>query len=62
MKVKAFVSSTSGDLLEHRKHVIEQLRKAGFTVDPMEDWASSSKALRLYQSNASRAATCASCS
>jgi hypothetical protein len=38
---KAFVSSTFVDLKEHRVHVIEQLHKAGFFVDPMEDWTAS---------------------
>jgi hypothetical protein len=35
---KAFVSSTFADLKDHRAHVIEQLRNAGFFVDPMENW------------------------
>lgn len=35
---KAFVSSTFADLKDHRAHVIRQLRKAGISVDPMEDW------------------------
>ena len=35
---KAFVSSTFIDLKAHRAHVIGALRKAGFFVDPMEDW------------------------
>ncbi|MBK8278581.1 MAG: SUMF1/EgtB/PvdO family nonheme iron enzyme [Nitrospira sp.] len=35
---KAFVSSTFEDLKDHRTHVIRQLRRAGFYVDPMEDW------------------------
>jgi Domain of unknown function (DUF4062) len=35
---KAFVSSTFVDLKEHRLFVIAALRKAGFFVDPMEDW------------------------
>jgi hypothetical protein len=38
MVYRAFVSSTYKDLKEHRSHVIKSLRKAGFTVDPMEDW------------------------
>lgn len=38
MDYKAFVSSTFLDLREHRAHVIAELRKAGFFVDPMEDW------------------------
>lgn len=36
---KAFVSSTFIDLKEHRAHVINSLRNAGFFVDPMENWA-----------------------
>ncbi|MDH4301237.1 MAG: DUF4062 domain-containing protein, partial [Nitrospira sp.] len=39
---KAFVSSTFEDLKDHRAHVIWQLRRAGFTVDPMEDWTADS--------------------
>ena len=38
---KAFVSSTYVDLKDHRAHVIRALRKAGFFVDPMEDWTAS---------------------
>jgi hypothetical protein len=38
MDYKAFVSSTFIDLKEHRAHVIRELRRAGFFVDPMEDW------------------------
>lgn len=34
---KAFVSSTFLDLKEHRAHVINSLRNAGFFVDPMEN-------------------------
>ncbi len=41
MDYKAFVSSTYIDLKDHRAHVIRELRKAGFFVDPMEDWTSS---------------------
>jgi hypothetical protein len=40
MAAKVFVSSTSVDLREHRQRVIAQLRKAGYQVDPMEDWTS----------------------
>ncbi len=39
---KAFVSSTFKDLQEHRAHVIRGLRRAGFFVDPMEDWPADS--------------------
>lgn len=35
---RAFVSSTFEDLKKHRAHLIHALRKAGFVVDPMEDW------------------------
>lgn len=38
MAYRAFVSSTFEDLKDHRSHVITALRKAGFSVDPMEDW------------------------
>jgi len=38
MPYKAFVSSTFEDLKDHRSYVISALRKAGFSVDPMEDW------------------------
>lgn len=41
MTYKAFVSSTFEDLKGHRQHVIAALRKAGFSVDPMEDWTAS---------------------
>ena len=41
MDYKAFVSSTAKDLLPHRAHVIQELRRAGFHVDPMEDWPAS---------------------
>jgi internalin A len=40
MAIKVFVSSTYVDLKEHRQRVIAQLRKAGYQVDPMEDWTS----------------------
>ena len=38
---KAFVSSTAKDLLPHRAHVIQELRRAGFHVEAMEDWPAS---------------------
>lgn len=41
MAYRAFVASTFEDLKAHRAHVIQALRKAGFWVDPMEDWTSS---------------------
>jgi Domain of unknown function (DUF4062)/NACHT domain len=40
MAVKVFVSSTYIDLQAHRQRVIAQLRRAGYHVDPMEDWTS----------------------
>lgn len=39
---KALVSSTFIDLKDHRAHVINSLRKAGFCVDPMENWTADS--------------------
>ena len=39
---KAFVSSTFIDLKEHRAHVINSLRNAGFFADPMENWTADS--------------------
>jgi len=42
MAYKAFVSSTFEDLKDHRAHVIRSLRRAGFVVDPMEDWTADS--------------------
>lgn len=41
MPYKAFVSSTFKDLKDHRGHVVSELRKSGFAVDPMEDWTAS---------------------
>jgi Domain of unknown function (DUF4062) len=38
MASKVFVSSTYVDLQDHRKGVIAQLCKAGYQVDPLEDW------------------------
>lgn len=35
---RAFLSSTYEDLKDHRMFVIEELRKSGIDVDPMEDW------------------------
>ena len=40
---KAFVSSTFIDLKEHRAHVINSLRNAGFFADPMENWTADSE-------------------
>ena len=42
MPYRAFVSSTFVDLKDHRAHVISSLRRAGFQVDPMEDWTADS--------------------
>src|SRR5215813_12727824 len=42
MPYRAFVSSTFVDLKDHRAHVISSLRRAGFTVDPMEEWTADS--------------------
>jgi formylglycine-generating enzyme required for sulfatase activity len=42
MPYRAFVSSTFVDLKDHRAHVISSLRRAGFAVDPMEDWTADS--------------------
>jgi Domain of unknown function (DUF4062) len=42
MAHKAFVSSTFEDLQDHRRQVIKVLRKAGITVDPMEEWTAAS--------------------
>lgn len=41
MSYKAFVTSTFKDLKRHRARAIQELRKAGFEVDPMEDWPAS---------------------
>lgn len=42
MTYRAFVSSTFKDLKDHRAHVICALRRAGVSVDPMEDWTADS--------------------
>ncbi len=50
MTHKAFVSSTFEDLRDHREVAIESLRKAGFTVDPMEVWtAAKDEPKRFFQ-------------
>ena len=36
--MKVFLSSTYDDLKDHRRHVIEAVRKAGLYIDPMEEW------------------------
>lgn len=51
MTYKAFVSSTFEDLVEHRHFVVTQLRKAGFMVDPMEDWTAASDEPKLFSTN-----------
>ncbi len=45
---RAFVSSTFIDLQKHRDYVIDQLRKAGIHVDPMEDWTAESDAPKAF--------------
>lgn len=45
---KAFVSSTFDDLKAHRTHMIRELRKAGFFVDPMEDWTAAADAPKEF--------------
>ncbi len=51
MDYKAFVSSTFLDLQEHRAHVIRELRKAGFFVDPMEEWTSAAQKPKVLSVN-----------
>jgi Domain of unknown function (DUF4062) len=46
--VKVFVSSTYVDLQAHRQRVIAQLRRAGYHVDPMEDWTSDADEPRRF--------------
>ena len=48
MPVKVFVSSTYIDLKDHRQRVITQLRRAGYHVDPMEDWTSDANEPRRF--------------
>ncbi len=48
MPVEVFVSSPYVDLKEHRQRVIAQLRKAGYQVDPMEDWTSDADEPRRF--------------
>jgi hypothetical protein len=48
MSIKVFVSSTYVDLKDHRQRVIAQLRKAGYHVDPMEDWTSDADEPRQF--------------
>ncbi|MBC7820058.1 MAG: leucine-rich repeat domain-containing protein, partial [Planctomycetaceae bacterium] len=51
MDYKAFVSSTFMDLQHHRAHVIRELRKAGFSVDPMEEWTSAAQEPKVLSTN-----------
>jgi hypothetical protein len=46
--VKVFVSSTYIDLKDHRQRVIAQLRRAGYHVDPREDWTSDANEPRRF--------------
>ena len=48
MAIKVFVSSTYIDLKDHRQRVITQLRRAGYHVDPMEDWTSDANEPRRF--------------
>jgi hypothetical protein len=48
MAVKVFISSTYVDLKAHRQRVITQLRKAGYQVDPMDDWTSDADEPRRF--------------
>src|SRR5687767_4390930 len=43
MDYKVFVASTFKGLMEHRLHVIRELRKAGSHVDPAEEWTSAAQ-------------------
>ena len=43
-----FVSSTYIDLKDHWQRVITQLRRAGYHVDPMEDWTSDANEPRQF--------------
>lgn len=56
MSFRVFVSSTYEDLKHHRAHVIGELRRAGFSVDPMEDWSADPVAPRTF--SAERAQAC----
>ncbi|MGQ0445377.1 MAG: nSTAND1 domain-containing NTPase, partial [Beijerinckiaceae bacterium] len=48
MSYRAFISSTFEDLKEHRLHVIRSLRRAGITVDPMEEWTADSNEPKVF--------------
>lgn len=56
---KVFVSSTFEDLIAHRAHVIAQLRRAQFYVDPMEDWPADSDEPKRFSQD--RLADCHLC-
>ncbi len=56
---KAFVSSTFEDLKRHRAHVIQELRKSGIFVDPMEDWTAEADEPRRFSTD--RLAGCHFC-
>jgi predicted Ser/Thr protein kinase len=45
---RAFVSSTFVDLKEHRRCVIEALRRGGIQVDPMEEWTADSDEPKVF--------------
>ena len=53
---RAFLSSTYLDLIKHRRYVIVALRKAGFDVDPMEDWPAAAEEPKVF--SAQRVAGC----
>jgi hypothetical protein len=59
MDYKAFVFSTFLDLKDHRAHVIRELRKAGFFVDPMEEWTSAAQEPKVLSTG--RLAGCTLC-
>jgi hypothetical protein len=59
MPYRAFVSSTYNDLQNHRAYVIQALRKAGFDVDPMEDWTAETDEPKTFSQE--RVRTCDLC-
>lgn len=48
MPYRTFVSSTFKDLSDHRSHAIAALRKADFSVNPMEDWTAATSEPKLF--------------
>jgi Domain of unknown function (DUF4062) len=56
---KAFVAATKKDLDRQRAYVIQQLRDAGLTVDPMENWPADADDPAVVSSR--RTADCAFC-